>query len=204
MQLLSFLKRSAPVAPVATPAKRDLAVKLRGRGGNMLGEAAEVDNTTASWMTYPLVPDALLDKLRTLVARSRQLALSSDYVKAFLRHCRQNIVGENGIMLQALSQDNGTLDDQANAAIEAEYRRQRAELLTGLQFWLRDVWLQTLGNSELLAFPALKQPTETLASRINTPAASGNLRILERLQRQLNSNVQEALALEVGLLQLKL
>jgi DNA polymerase-3 subunit delta' len=95
-------------------------------------------------------------------------------------------------------------EDELNAAIEAEYRRQRAELLTGLQFWLRDVWLQTLGNTELLAFPALKQPTETLAARINSPAASGNLRVIERLQRQLNSNVQEALALEVGLLQLKL
>ena len=95
-------------------------------------------------------------------------------------------------------------EDELNAAIEAEYRRQRAELLTGLQFWLRDVWLQTLGNTELLAFPALKQPTETLAARINAPAASGNLRVIERLQRQLNSNVQEALALEVGLLQLKL
>ena len=95
-------------------------------------------------------------------------------------------------------------EDELNAAIEAEYRRQRADLLTGLQFWLRDVWLQTLGNSELLAFPALKQPTEALATRINVPAAAGNLRIIERLQRQLNSNVQEALALEVGLLQLKL
>jgi DNA polymerase-3 subunit delta' len=95
-------------------------------------------------------------------------------------------------------------EDELSAAIEAEYRRQRTDLLTGLQFWLRDVWLQTLGSGELLAFPALKQPTEALASRINGPAASGNLRVMERLQRQLNSNVQEALALEVGLLQLKL
>jgi DNA polymerase III subunit delta' len=95
-------------------------------------------------------------------------------------------------------------EDELTAAIEAEYRRQRADLLTGLQFWLRDVWLQTLGGTELLAFPALKQPTQALASRIDAPAASGNLRVMERLQRQLNSNVQEALALEVGLLQLKL
>jgi DNA polymerase III subunit delta' len=95
-------------------------------------------------------------------------------------------------------------EDELTAAIEAEYRRQRADLLTGLQFWLRDVWLQTLGSGELLAFPALKQPTEALASRIDAPAACGNLRVMERLQRQLNSNVQEALALEVGLLQLKL
>lgn len=95
-------------------------------------------------------------------------------------------------------------EDELNAAIEAEYRRQRADLLTGLQFWLRDVWLQTMGSPQLFAFPALKEPTQALAARINPPAASGNLRVIERLQRQLNSNVQEALALEVGLLQLKL
>ena len=95
-------------------------------------------------------------------------------------------------------------EDELTAAIEAEYRRQRADLLTGLQFWLRDVWLQTLGDARLLTFPALQPATQTLASRINAPSASGNLRVLERLQRQLNSNVQEALALEVGLLQLRL
>jgi len=95
-------------------------------------------------------------------------------------------------------------EDELSAAIEAEYRRQRADVLTGLQFWLRDVWLQSLGDRKLLTFPALQPATQTLAARIDAPAASGNLRVMERLQRQLNSNVQEALALEVGLLQLKL
>ena len=95
-------------------------------------------------------------------------------------------------------------EDELKAAIEAEYRRQRTEVLTGLEFWLRDVWLQSLGDTRLLTFPALQPATATLASRVNSQAASGNLRVLERLQRQLNSNVQEALALEVGLLQLKL
>ncbi len=95
-------------------------------------------------------------------------------------------------------------EDELKAAIEAEYRRQRTEVLTGLEFWLRDVWLQSLGDARLLTFPALQPATATLAARVNAQAASGNLRVLERLQRQLNSNVQEALALEVGLLQLKL
>jgi DNA polymerase-3 subunit delta' len=95
-------------------------------------------------------------------------------------------------------------EDELTAAIEAEYRRQRADLLTGLEFWLRDVWLQTLGTADLSAFPALGQPAASLAARIDAPSAAGNLRVIERLQRQLNSNVQEALALEVGLLQLKL
>jgi DNA polymerase-3 subunit delta' len=95
-------------------------------------------------------------------------------------------------------------EDELAASIEAEYRRQRADVMTGLQFWLRDLWLAALGDGKLLTFPDLEPSTRTLASRVNAPAASDNLRVLERLQRQLHSNVQEALALEVGLLQLKL
>ena len=95
-------------------------------------------------------------------------------------------------------------EDELSAAIEAEYRRQRADVLTGLQFWLRDVWLNTVDGTQTVTFPALRPTTTMLAGRIDAPAATGNLRVMERLQRQLNSNVQEALALEVGLLQLKL
>src|SRR5205085_4943106 len=32
-------------------------------------------------------------------------------------------------------------EDELTAAIEAEYRRQRADLLASMQWWLRDVWL---------------------------------------------------------------
>lgn len=95
-------------------------------------------------------------------------------------------------------------EDELSAAIEAEYRRQRTDILTALQFWLRDIWLKTLDSGELATFPTLKEPTEALASRINCQAAASNLQVMERLQRQLSSNVQEALALEVGLLQLAL
>lgn len=95
-------------------------------------------------------------------------------------------------------------EDELAAAIEAEYRRQRADVLTGLQFWLRDLWLAALGDANQLTFPMFEPATRTLASRVDAAAASGNLQVIERLQRQLHSNVQEALALEVGLLQLKL
>jgi DNA polymerase III subunit delta' len=92
-------------------------------------------------------------------------------------------------------------EDELAAGIEAEYRRQRADLLTGLEFWLRDVWLQTLGAGEL-TFPQLGEAAAALAARIDSAAASRNIQVIERLQRQLHSNVQEALALEVSLLQL--
>src|SRR5258708_4136439 len=60
-------------------------------------------------------------------------------------------------------------EEELTAAIEAEYRLQRSDLLGTLQWWLRDVWVQTLANagcgaqsgelgkgmSELLNFPQL-------------------------------------------------
>jgi DNA polymerase III delta subunit len=93
------------------------------------------------------------------------------------------------------------------AAVEAEYRRQRGDLLGALQWWLRDVWLQTVSQSsgEMLVFRDLAPAAQTIAQRISPTDARENLEILDDLQRQLSStNVQEALALEVSLLKLKL
>jgi DNA polymerase-3 subunit delta' len=136
-------------------------------------------------------------------------------------------------------------EKELKAAIEAEYRGQRADFLLALQWWLRDVWLHTLGvgqsleskvqslkskvngaksraeasaagsetlNSQpstinssemLLVFPQM-EGTRRVAQRISAKAAIENLRIIEQLQRWLHTNVQEALALEVGLLKLHL
>jgi DNA polymerase-3 subunit delta' len=88
------------------------------------------------------------------------------------------------------------------AAIEAEYRRRRAEILLLLQWWLRDVWLHTLAaGKELLKFPAISG-AENVARRITPRQAVENLQTLEQAQRLLHTNVQEALALEVSLLKL--
>ncbi|HEV2391343.1 MAG TPA: hypothetical protein VG146_03170 [Verrucomicrobiae bacterium] len=109
-------------------------------------------------------------------------------------------------------------EDELAAAIEAEYRRYRTELLAILQNWLRDVWLRTLnmgsqpapgeasktlGEHGLLRFPDLPG-TERVARRISSKEALGNLDVIEQLQQRLFTNVQEALALEVGLLKLRL
>ena len=113
-------------------------------------------------------------------------------------------------------------EDELTAAIEAEYRRQRADLLIVLQRWLRDVWVQTMaeagsqrpearredrpGDSAggLLNFPDVGG-TKKVAQRISAKEALENLHIMESTQRLLlHTNVQEALALEVGLLKLHL
>jgi DNA polymerase-3 subunit delta' len=88
------------------------------------------------------------------------------------------------------------------AGIEAEYRRHRADLLLLIQWWLRDVWLHTLdAGKDLLRFQDISG-AETVARRINPRLALENLQTLEQTQRLLHSNVQEALALEVGMLKL--
>jgi DNA polymerase-3 subunit delta' len=106
-------------------------------------------------------------------------------------------------------------EDELAAAIEAEYRRQRAEALLLVQWWLRDVWLSTLRSStatedgrtlaaggSLLKFPEISG-AEAVARRITPRQALENLQILEQTQRLLHTNVQEALALEVSLLKLR-
>ena len=95
-------------------------------------------------------------------------------------------------------------EEELKAAIEAEYRRQRGEILRLLQGWLRDVWLHTLSSGgELLTFPDIPGADE-VARRLNPRQAEQNLAVIEQIQRLLHTNVQEALALEVGLLKLNL
>ena len=93
-------------------------------------------------------------------------------------------------------------EEELAAAVEAEYRRRRADLLLLVQCWLRDVWLHTLAaGRELLNFPKLSG-ADTLAKKISSRQALENLQTMEQTQRLLHTNVQEALALEVGLLKL--
>lgn len=96
-------------------------------------------------------------------------------------------------------------EDELVAAIEAEYRRQRSDLLLSLELWLRDVWLKTMGTTEdLLSFSRFAPLTDAVARRVSAPEAMENLRIIEQTQQLLGTNIQEALALEVGFLKLKL
>jgi hypothetical protein len=96
-------------------------------------------------------------------------------------------------------------EDALTAAIEAEYRRRRGEYLAGLQAWLRDVWLRVCGGADDASFfPTLASATEAVAARLKLEQAQNNLESWEGTQRLLHTNVQEALALEVGLLRLSL
>ena len=96
-------------------------------------------------------------------------------------------------------------EDELAAAVESEYRRKRQELLVGLEWWLRDVWLTSSGmRGELSCFASLAGPIGALAKRISVPEARENIAVMEQTIGLLNTNVQETLALEVGFLRLKL
>jgi DNA polymerase-3 subunit delta' len=96
-------------------------------------------------------------------------------------------------------------DLELKAAVEAEYRRKRSELFTALEWWLRDVWMLSMhADASFLTFPDLHARSAELASRVATKPLLENIRLLEKLQRALHTNVQESLALEVHLLKLNL
>ncbi|HTI68344.1 MAG TPA: DNA polymerase III subunit [Candidatus Limnocylindria bacterium] len=95
--------------------------------------------------------------------------------------------------------------DELTAAIEGEYRRKRGEYLNGLQAWLRDVWLMSEGmGSDVLFLAQLRDAGRVVSKRLKPVEARNNVELWEGTQRLLHTNVQEALALEVGLLRLKL
>lgn len=96
-------------------------------------------------------------------------------------------------------------ETELNAAIESEYRRQRAESLAMIQNWLRDVWLETLGQSDArLCLPQFSGITRSVAQSLDSERAEDNINILQNTRKLLESNVQEALTLEVCLLKLHL
>ena len=140
-----------------------------------------------SWaLTHYLTIDAV-DKPQ----RRQQMA---DYLR------RYN-AGENP--LEAFTTSFGTTTADMQRAVE-EYRRQRTEMLLLVQWWLRDVWLHTLDSGrEFLNFPQIAG-ADRVASRLTPQQAMENLRVVEQTQRLLHTNVQEALALEVGLLKLQM
>jgi DNA polymerase-3 subunit delta' len=95
-------------------------------------------------------------------------------------------------------------ESELKAAVESEYRRLRADYLIGLQWFFRDVWVTTLGlGKEMLALPQLTEASAAFSSRCGSRDAGENVERLVRTQHLLETNLQEALVLEVLMLRLK-
>lgn len=169
------------------------------------GEAVRIDPANMAWLTQfsesaSKSNGGLLSRYRLLGLVLKRLAAQREEIEKALT---ANSPLERYDELDPKMRDK--LEDELSAAIEAEYRRQRSELISALQWWLRDVWIQTVATgNDMLSLPGLATSAQIIAGRISRLEAMENLQIIDGLQRQLYSNVQEALAMEVGLLKLKL
>jgi lambda family phage portal protein len=130
-----FKKKAEPVIEARPRRLNSLNASAR------MFEAAKSDRLNATWGTMPLTADEIVTRHRTvLVARSREQAANNDYARSFLRMCRQNIVGPQGVTLQAQSKTaDGKLNNNANEAIEREFakwgHRDHCDV-TGKQSWV--------------------------------------------------------------------
>jgi len=124
------LKRAKPPEPSRARARGITARQF----ARMLFNSGESNRLTGDWPTMPVPIDWIIHRYqRTLVARSREQSMNNDYVKAYFRLQRQNIVGPAGIMFQSKAQD-----DQARIAIENAFRdwgkRENCDV-TGRRSW---------------------------------------------------------------------
>lgn len=119
MALFDFLKRKPQERGMPKPKWAPVRAAMR------MFEATKQDRLTGDWLTHPVTAEWLIRQhQRVLVARAREQAVNNDYAKAFIRMCRQNIVGPKGVMLQAQSRDEkGALDTLANQAIESAFAK---------------------------------------------------------------------------------
>lgn len=127
MALFGLFGRKAPAdsEKVQQRAAPTIASVVPKRRATRFIDGSRSDRLSADWLSTPMTADDIIHRhLGVLVARSREQALNNDYARAFVRMCRQNVVGPKGIMLQAQSRDDkGRLDAHANRAIEEAFAR---------------------------------------------------------------------------------
>lgn len=86
-------------------------------------DGAKVDNLVSGWLTTSTPINAQIEReLRSLRARSRQLAKNDPYVKRALQLARINTIGSTGFVLRSMvSRGNGKPDKPARDAISAAW-----------------------------------------------------------------------------------
>ncbi len=200
-----ILLTTEPQRLLETVLSRCLRLNFTGEGTRPL-EAAQ-----AEWLAR--FSETAAGEQRSLLGRYRLLDVLLQKLGDIRARVEESLTARSPLQqyLDAEKDLQEKWEEELAAAIEAEYRRQRTDLLLLVQWWLRDVWLHTLTAGrelrsrglDLLHFPRISA-TEQVARRLTTRQAMENLRVLEQTQRLLHTNVQEALALEVGLLKLEL
>jgi DNA polymerase-3 subunit delta' len=192
------LLSTEPSRILETILSRCLRLNFSGEGRRAFAS----DQTT--WLTQFSAMAA--DEQKSLLVRYRLLDVLLQKLTAIKTKVEETLTAKSPLEKyeEAEKDLREKWETELTAGIEAEYRRQRAELLLLIQWWLRDVWLLSVNaGGDLLNFPEIPG-AEIVARRINSKQALENLLTLEQTQRILHTNVQEALALEVGLLKLNI
>lgn len=145
MGIFDFI-RSRGIGPPKPPVKADvraarsMRVAARAVRSAFEFQAAEFGRLNGSWSASAVPADWIITRnLRPLVARSREQCMNNDYAKAFLRLCRQNVVGPNGVVLKtSVKKPRGGMDVEANGALKAaweEWGHKKNASVTGKRSW---------------------------------------------------------------------
>ena len=87
-------------------------------------QAAKLSNLTSSWQaSTQAIQEPIKRQLKILRARAREQAVNNDYARKFLNLCKINIIGPQGIRLQArLKTQDGHLNATLNQQLEQAWR----------------------------------------------------------------------------------
>jgi DNA polymerase-3 subunit delta' len=88
-------------------------------------------------------------------------------------------------------------EEYYKALTEAEYLQQRNQLIDYLMMWFGDA-MRLQNGAQHLDLPDYKDGTSLLADSLTIDQLSKRVKAVEALRENLNTNVFEALALEVG------
>lgn len=170
-----------------------LTTAPHGRIGRRNYAAAQINRLTEGWTTSNLSANAEIQGgLDNLRARSRQLARDNDYVKKFIALVATNVVGPNGIGLQARIYDaGGAPDAPGNKAVERAWAKWCARGVCDV------TGRHSMRDLEHLLIKAVARDGEYLV-RIIRGTAAGNpfglaLQVLDidRLDTRLNRPAQD-------------
>lgn len=119
MKMPKLWGRSAAPAVAGEPARKRRSI-VRSLAGMF---KASLFSGNDKWTTTPVSADAFITlHLSTLVARSREQWSNNDYVRAFVRLVRQNVIGPQGITMQAkVTTPRGKPDKDVNDALESAW-----------------------------------------------------------------------------------
>ncbi|WP_322009233.1 phage portal protein [Paraburkholderia sp. J12] len=133
------VKNAPPPMPETRPA-RGLRALGRAVRSAYAFQAADTGRLNGNWTALAIPADWIITRnLRPLVARSREQCMNNDYAKAFLRLCRQNVVGPNGVVLKtAVRKPRGGMDEETNRALKdawEDWGHKKNASVTGKRSW---------------------------------------------------------------------